>query len=244
MRRVDDATADSLTIRVNNRLALSADSVYYRNSAVGGIVTNGTASNITLIDYDNLPADIVIPNGGFVTDPTLGNQPSMSFSLETKVVSPTASPIRGPRTPRPDLYNKRSRIEFATATAEPTAPTGMPRRATDEQATAVSLEKRAASNTLPVLFKGLMFRESAFVQKTTFAALTRKPRLQTLSLADRRPCGTRQRRSTHITKACRCPRTRTSVHRLDELRAGPRSRSRRSATCCIPMLHIRSSYHC
>lgn len=81
---------------MNDRLALHADTIYYRNSAVGGVVTNDTATNMTLIDYDNLPDNIVIPNGGFETDPTLpnGGNPDLPFSLPlvTKIVAPNATP--------------------------------------------------------------------------------------------------------------------------------------------------------
>ncbi|GAA6013117.1 hypothetical protein JCM11491_005186 [Sporobolomyces phaffii] len=57
-------------IWVNGKIVLHSDSVYYRNSAAG-LISNGTAGGgiMDLIDYDSLPADLEIPNGGFKTNP-------------------------------------------------------------------------------------------------------------------------------------------------------------------------------
>ncbi|GAA5954385.1 hypothetical protein JCM3765_004444 [Sporobolomyces pararoseus] len=59
-------------IWVNGEIVLHSDSVYYRNSAAG-LISNGTAGGniMDLIDYDSLPDDLVIPNGGFKTNPLL-----------------------------------------------------------------------------------------------------------------------------------------------------------------------------
>ncbi|GAA5983412.1 hypothetical protein JCM5350_007641 [Sporobolomyces pararoseus] len=61
-------------IWVNGEIVLHSDSVYYRNSAAG-LISNGTAGGniMDLIDYDSLPDDLVIPNGGFKTNPLLNN---------------------------------------------------------------------------------------------------------------------------------------------------------------------------
>ncbi|GAA5877398.1 hypothetical protein JCM16303_003316 [Sporobolomyces ruberrimus] len=57
-------------IWVNGQIVLHSDSVYYRNSAAG-LNSNGTGNGtiMDLIDYDSLPEDLIIPNGGFKTNP-------------------------------------------------------------------------------------------------------------------------------------------------------------------------------
>ncbi|GAA6056485.1 hypothetical protein JCM3770_007025 [Rhodotorula araucariae] len=82
-------------IWINDKLVLSSSQVYYRNSAVG-LIGGGPASNTSstvLIDYDALPADVVIPNGGFRPAVTNGTTAAGVFrpSFVTKIVGPTAA---------------------------------------------------------------------------------------------------------------------------------------------------------
>ncbi|BGP37717.1 hypothetical protein JCM10449v2_001634 [Rhodotorula kratochvilovae] len=87
-------------IWINGELVLSSSQVYYRNSAVGLISGgSGPAANSTstvLIDYDALPDDVVIPNGGF--RPAASNATDGVFrpSFVTKIVGPTATPTAQP----------------------------------------------------------------------------------------------------------------------------------------------------
>ncbi|GAA5904012.1 uncharacterized protein JCM6883_002054 [Sporobolomyces salmoneus] len=71
-------------IWVNGELVLHSDSVYYRNSAAG-MNSNGTSTGdiIDLIDYESLPDDLIIPNGGFKTNP-LANTTTQSTSQGSK----------------------------------------------------------------------------------------------------------------------------------------------------------------
>ncbi|KAK4699633.1 hypothetical protein P7C70_g6629, partial [Phenoliferia sp. Uapishka_3] len=71
-------------IWVNDDLVLSSSSVYYRNSPVGTLF-NGTAPvPIPLIDYDNLPSSVIIPNGGLTVMPnstvSIASAPAASAS--------------------------------------------------------------------------------------------------------------------------------------------------------------------
>ncbi|BGP13614.1 hypothetical protein JCM10213_007790 [Rhodosporidiobolus nylandii] len=87
-------------IWVNDKLILHSNQVYYRNSAVGNIVrpvvggSNSTSNDtVTLIDYDSIPDDVVIPNGGFKTLPSSssGYDGNGTFepSFVTKIIAPT-----------------------------------------------------------------------------------------------------------------------------------------------------------
>ncbi|ORY78443.1 hypothetical protein BCR35DRAFT_325423 [Leucosporidium creatinivorum] len=158
-------------IWVNDELVLHSDSVYYRNSVVGQVVNNGTSTEpITLIDYDSLPDNITIPNGGFSTVPTESG--TFSLPIVTKVVQPTGtnSRLNDPRPNPSDWAVKRNKVQFAVETekkdtpAEPrmtVAPEGGRRRRSLALASEASeeqrVEKRATSTSLPTSFAGVMF---------------------------------------------------------------------------------------
>lgn len=71
--------------RVNGKIVLHSDSVYYRNSAAG-MTSNGTAGGgiMDLIDYDSLPDDLIIPNGGFKTNPLLNTTSTVTVPSATQ----------------------------------------------------------------------------------------------------------------------------------------------------------------
>ncbi|GAA5978572.1 hypothetical protein JCM10908_004409 [Rhodotorula pacifica] len=85
-------------IWVNNKLVLHSNSVYYRNTAAG-LISNGTGTgpdNLPLIDYDALPDNLEIPNGGFKTNPLGGLSssssatPAAASSSATSLAPPTS----------------------------------------------------------------------------------------------------------------------------------------------------------
>ncbi|BGO97458.1 Polysaccharide lyase family 14 protein [Rhodotorula toruloides ATCC 204091] len=106
-------------IWINGRIALRSDTVYYRNS-VSGLVSNGTSTGdiATLINYDSIPDDVVIPNGGFKDYPAGNTSAPVSSGVfqptfVTKILNPTATsalPTTTPPVPyRFDNENRRLR---------------------------------------------------------------------------------------------------------------------------------------
>lgn len=98
--------------RVNNKLVLHSNSVYYRNTAAG-LISNGTGtgpSNLPLIDYDALPDNLTIPNGGFRTNP-LGSVVDSSSSTAS-IVNAVNLPATAPPSSTPE-------IEIASTTVGP-----------------------------------------------------------------------------------------------------------------------------
>ncbi|GAA5932615.1 uncharacterized protein JCM15063_002155 [Sporobolomyces koalae] len=81
-------------IWVNGKLVLHSDSVYYRNTQPIKLGNGTAAGNIPdLIDYDSLPDDLIIPNGGFNKNPleTVSNATattSDAYALPTDPVVP------------------------------------------------------------------------------------------------------------------------------------------------------------
>lgn len=149
------------------------------------MVNNGTSTEpITLIDYDSLPDDLTIPNGGFSTLPTESG--TFSLPIVTKVVQPTGtrSYLNEPRPNPSDWAVKRNKVELAAVEtemkdtpAEPRmtiAPGGGKRRrslalaseASAEKRVEKRVEKRATSTSLPTSFAGVMFRESSHLLLT------------------------------------------------------------------------------
>lgn len=114
------ALSDELSRRrINGRIALRSDTVYYRNS-VSGLVSNGTSTGdiATLINYDSIPDDVVIPNGGFKDYPAGNTSAPVSSGVfqptfVTKILNPTATsalPTTTPPVPyRFDNENRRLR---------------------------------------------------------------------------------------------------------------------------------------
>lgn len=105
--------------RINGKIALHSDTVYYRNS-VSGLVSNGTSTGdiATLINYDSIPDDVVIPNGGFKDYPAGNSSAPVSSGVfqptfVTKILNPTATsalPTTTPPVPyRFDNENRRQR---------------------------------------------------------------------------------------------------------------------------------------
>ena len=83
-------------LRVNNKLVLHSNSVYYRNTAAG-LISNGTGTrpeNLPLIDYDALPDNVTIPNGGFRTNPlgSVGTSSSSATPAVKAVTLPATAP--------------------------------------------------------------------------------------------------------------------------------------------------------
>ncbi|BGP05783.1 hypothetical protein JCM10049v2_001596 [Rhodotorula toruloides] len=106
-------------IWINGKIALHSDTVYYRNS-VSGLVSNGTSTGdiATLINYDSIPDDVVIPNGGFKDYPAGNSSAPVSSGVfqptfVTKILNPTATsalPTTTPPVPyRFDNENRRQR---------------------------------------------------------------------------------------------------------------------------------------
>lgn len=100
-------------IWINGALVLSSSAAYYRNppvSKIGGLPFLPPA-NFTTIDYDAIPQNVTIPNGGFVklpvglvvptstataTGSTITAQPTFTFTIAGKVVAVNTAD----RTPR------------------------------------------------------------------------------------------------------------------------------------------------
>ncbi|BGP22579.1 alginate lyase, polysaccharide lyase family 14 protein [Rhodotorula toruloides] len=106
-------------IWINGKIALHSDTVYYRNS-IAGLVSNGTSSGdiATLINYDSIPDDIIIPNGGFKDYPAGNSSTSVSGGVVqptfvTKILNPSAPAALLATTPpvtyRFDNENRRQR---------------------------------------------------------------------------------------------------------------------------------------
>ncbi|SCV69074.1 BQ2448_2094 [Microbotryum intermedium] len=135
-------------IWVNGKIVLTSSKVYYRNSPVGNVVTNGTASNFTLIDYDGLPAGTQIPNGGFST--TGGNgtfQPPPSV-VKVIVANPTgANGLPLLHTPRPnpsDAWLRKRGADRHNAAPVPTRAPQMIFRPGGQRARAMAQKRDAA----------------------------------------------------------------------------------------------------
>ena len=97
-------------LRVNNKLVLHSDSVYYRNTAAG-LISNGTDTgpdNLPLIDYDALPDNITIPNGGFRTNP-LGSVGTSNPAVTAVTLPATASRSSTPETVPAPVGSSRRR---------------------------------------------------------------------------------------------------------------------------------------
>lgn len=113
---------------------LASSSVYFRNTAAGGIF-NGTAPPpIPLIDYDSLPANVVIPNGGLTALPIPS---TVSSRTRTIVAVATATPSSQVRRNVVELVRERGQVREGSEEGE--------------------LQKRAS--LLPFTFSGFMFRE-------------------------------------------------------------------------------------
>lgn len=150
-------------------------------------MTNGTVTNMTLIDYDNLPDNITIPNGGFESDPTKpnGGNPDLPFTLPlvTKVIVPPTSAGAQPtqnvwvnaqgetKTARwpdrdisamlhsqNDLYNKRTNIVLDAAPRPTiTSPPRLQAGIVETEDEPQELEKRAVTSVTLTRFSGIMF---------------------------------------------------------------------------------------
>ncbi|GAA6003246.1 hypothetical protein JCM10207_001823 [Rhodosporidiobolus poonsookiae] len=127
-------------IWINGELVLHSDTVYYRNSAVGNVVLPGqNATDVVLVDYDALPSDVVIPNGGFTPGDGLF-QPS----YVTKIIQPTSTSSGASATSTDDseptswAWDAEARrkvrrtvaLAGPTASPAPTAPPALGKRAT------------------------------------------------------------------------------------------------------------------
>lgn len=115
---------------------------------------------MTLIDYDSLPDDLTIPNGGFSTLPTASG--TFSLPVVTKVVQPTGtqSHLNEPRPNPTDWAVKRNKVELVVeldTPAEPKmtiSPEGGRRRRSLLLASEASEEKRVekrATSTLSLI---------------------------------------------------------------------------------------------
>ncbi|SCZ97717.1 BZ3500_MvSof-1268-A1-R1_Chr4-3g07402 [Microbotryum saponariae] len=132
-------------IWVNGKIVLTSSQVYYRNSAVGNVATNGTASNMTLIDYDALPAGTQIPNGGFSTS---GNGTFQAPTGVVKVIGAHPTGANGLpllHTPRPNPNDAWLRKRGADRhNAEPTRAPQMIVRPGGQRARALAQKRDAA----------------------------------------------------------------------------------------------------
>ncbi|KAM0754315.1 hypothetical protein T439DRAFT_175419 [Meredithblackwellia eburnea MCA 4105] len=154
-------------IWVNGELKLSSSQVYYRNTAAGN-TANGTAPEpITLIDYDSLPSDIIIPNGGFNTTPVVNTtgttttatatETSFSLSLNTKIVGTSTVVSTETVTPTPYDFDNRRRMLKKRNVVE----LALEKKSRAEEGSPqMDLEKqrwRRATSLLPTMFSGIMF---------------------------------------------------------------------------------------
>ncbi|GAA6036980.1 hypothetical protein JCM8097_005489 [Rhodosporidiobolus ruineniae] len=150
-------------IWVNGELVLHSDQVYYRNSAVGNVGIPGqNSTSIELIDYDSIPDNVVIPNGGFVNYPSNstsgggsnnGGGGVFSPSFVTKIVQPTATTSSAsatgtdaydpgyPTSWAPDAEARRARRERKWVVLD--------KAALPAATTAPELEKRATVASVP-----------------------------------------------------------------------------------------------
>lgn len=80
-------------IWINGKLALSSESVFYRNLPNIKVGLPGTipTPRVELIDYDSLPANITIPNGGFARSPAIFI-PSPSPPSSSSAIVPESTP--------------------------------------------------------------------------------------------------------------------------------------------------------
>ncbi|GAA5959460.1 hypothetical protein JCM21900_003763 [Sporobolomyces salmonicolor] len=118
-------------IWVNDELVLHSDSVYYRNAASSAIVTSSSSNTIDLIDYDSLPDNVTIPNGGFSSYSDISNSTSSPAVQGAKVVDPAtvttfSSSSLSAGVPNDWQNKKRALVDLKRRTPAPAAAAAVP----------------------------------------------------------------------------------------------------------------------
>lgn len=168
------ARANRRRRRINNKLVLTSSSVYYRNAVLSGGNVNGTAPPpMNLIDYDAIPDDVAIPNGGFKQYPPVVSTSTISLptggfstSLVSKIIiTPTPTTTR-----RGIMSYENAEARKRSEAVEPTPIFRAARKVVDLIPTKREdmLAKRAVTTVLPIGFKGMMIGTSfpSFVMRT------------------------------------------------------------------------------
>lgn len=144
--------------RVNGEIVLKSDTVYYRNSVLGNLANGTAVPPVPLIDYDSLPDNVIIPNGGLTAYPTAAaasssSTPTFSISLLTKIVGTGTATSQS--------------VETATVVVEPVDWENRKKRRSIKfnqesdlekrvEVKAEAIQKRAtASSLLPITFMGM-----------------------------------------------------------------------------------------
>ncbi|GAA5881006.1 hypothetical protein JCM1840_007217 [Sporobolomyces johnsonii] len=114
-------------IWVNGELVLHSDAVYYRNAVSSAVVTSNSSTTIDLIDYDSLPDNITIPNGGFSSYSDISNSTTSSSVQAVKVVDPdTATTFSSSSSSSSGVPNDWQNKKRALVDLKPRAPSPAP----------------------------------------------------------------------------------------------------------------------
>ena len=168
------ATDEVIPRRINGKLILSSSTVFYRNLPNIKVGLPGTipTPRVELIDYDSLPANITIPNGGFARPPSFVIPPSSPASSSSAPMPERTLPIA--------LVSKLALPESISNQLEEEKNQGMEirRRQVSFEDKAISIspldegvfdstslaedQKIRTSTFLPIGFIGIMFSQSTF----------------------------------------------------------------------------------